>query len=433
MRGIARGGGRFIVEMPPRHGKSEFCSRWLPTQYLAVRPWHRVIAASYTAELAHMNGGRVRDTFEAHQDELGTTLKQDSRARGRWNTFHGGGMLCAGVGGGLTGFGGNLIIVDDPIKNAEEAGSEVIRAKHWAWWGTVLRTRLEPGGTIVVVLTRWHPDDLAGRLLAQAATDPEADQWEVIKFPAIAEAPDDAGEDWRDELGRAAGEALWPDRYPLEELRRIRASVTSFRFDSLYQQRPRAGEVRLFRREWFQVVDAEDLPRQLWETGKVVRFWDLAATEAKPGKDPDWTVGVQMAWHAGDFYVLDVVRFRASPQRLKERMRATTVQDGSRVRAFVEREGGASGKIVVDDLLRTVFRGYSARGRTPPSDKVSRAEPWAAKVENGHVFLLRGAWNMAYIDEHDNFPQGKKDQVDASSGAFRELEPTRRGGGSLVK
>jgi hypothetical protein len=222
-RTISTPNGRLLVSMPPRHGKSETISHWSCVWALERNPRDRVLLASYEADFAATWSRKVRDTIKRYSDQLSVKIKVDSRSASRWETTAGGGMVSAGAGGPLTGRGGNILIIDDPIKNAEDAQSLTKREGVWEWWTTTARSRVEPGGSIIVVQTRWHEDDLHGHLLAE-----DEDRWEVITFPAIA------GE--VDVLGRQPGEALWPERYDVEAFKEFQLSESTWL--SLYQQQP---------------------------------------------------------------------------------------------------------------------------------------------------------------------------------------------------
>ncbi len=219
---------RVIITMPPRHSKSETVSHWFPVWYLDRFPDRRVILASYEADFAASWGRKVRDSIRENAHTLRTRIKGDTTAAHRWETTAGGGMVTAGVGGPITGRGANVLIIDDPIKNAEEAESELTRESIWRWWTSTAYTRLEPGGSVVIVMTRWHEDDLVGRLLLHAEEGGES--WEVVNFPAVAEA--------QDVLGRQVGDPLWPQRYDTEALERIRQAVERYVWEALYQQHP---------------------------------------------------------------------------------------------------------------------------------------------------------------------------------------------------
>jgi hypothetical protein len=224
-QGVIRGRGRFIIEAPPRHGKSTDVSHWIPVWFLDNLPHKRVILGSYGSELAGNFGRNVRNEF-ARNANLVTTLRDDSKAAGRWNTPQGGGMLAVGVGGAVTGFGGDLIIVDDPIKNWEEAHSLAVRERTNDWLTSTLYSRCEPNATIVIAMQRMHDEDPAGYL-----SQKHADKWEVIRLPALAEAGDP--------MGRAEGEALCPERYNVESLKLMRAAMLPSAWEAMYQQRPR--------------------------------------------------------------------------------------------------------------------------------------------------------------------------------------------------
>jgi len=230
---VAAGGGRIIVNCPPRHGKSELISHWTPTWMLDSLPASRVILCSYESGIATGWGRIVRNEFEGN-DRLRTSLRADSRSAHRWHTPEGGGMIAAGVGGPISGIGGDLLIVDDPVKNWQEAYSGVYRTRLVDWFLSTFTTRAEPGATIIVVMTRWHVDDLTGYLLAE-----HGQAWTVLSMPATA-----GGSDL---LGRAPGEALCPQRYDRAALAGIRSAVGAQVWEALYQQQPRAlGSGRVY-------------------------------------------------------------------------------------------------------------------------------------------------------------------------------------------
>lgn len=226
-------GARVIVNVAPRQGKSEVCSFATPTWFLDNFPGRRVVLASYAESLALEFGRRVRNEF-ADNPLLRTRLSDDSQAANRWNTPEGGGMKTVGVGGGITGFGGDLIVVDDPHKDWAEAHSPTVRRRVQEWFVSTLMNRLEPGGSVVIVMQRWHPDDLTGYLLRQAR-----EPWKVIRLPALA-GPNDP-------MGRKAGEAVCPERFPREAMEAIRDSRPKAVWDANYDQDPQAsGDGRVY-------------------------------------------------------------------------------------------------------------------------------------------------------------------------------------------
>ncbi len=218
-----------VVSMPPQHGKSELCSRYLPAWYLGCHPDRRVILTSYEADFAASWGRKARDLLEHHGWLFGVRVHRKSGAANRWDLEgREGGMTAAGVGGPITGKGAHLLIVDDPIKNDEEARSSTFREKQWDWWQSVATTRLRPGALIVLIQTRWNRDDLTGRVLRQA--EETGHHWRVVKFPALAEE--------QDVLGRQPGEPLWPEVFTRERLEKVRETHTHYYWQALYQQNP---------------------------------------------------------------------------------------------------------------------------------------------------------------------------------------------------
>jgi hypothetical protein len=252
---VARGGGRIIVNCPPRCGKSELISHWTPVWFLDNLPHKRVILASYGDALAGDFGRAARNEFESNP-RCRVRLRQDSTSAQRWNTPQGGGMIVAGVGGPLSGRGFDLGIIDDPVKNWQEAHSFQSKQVLWEWFHSTFTTRAEPGATVVIAMTRWSEDDLVARLLAE-----NAERWEVISLPALAEEDD--------LLGRKAGEPLFPARYDVQALTEIRRDVGQAVWDALYQQRPGSlGGNRLYDNFSTENIDDTlgprlDLPLQL--------------------------------------------------------------------------------------------------------------------------------------------------------------------------
>ncbi|HEY1064761.1 MAG TPA: terminase family protein [Pirellulales bacterium] len=260
---------RLMILMPPRHGKSQLTSWYFPAWYLGSRPDARLVLASYEADFAATWGAKARAVLDGFGEPVfGVRPAGKPSSGGRWNVAgRRGGMLTTGVGGPLTGYGADLLIIDDPVKNAEEAISEAIREKHWDWWQSTASTRLEPGGAVVLIQTRWHEDDLAGRLLAQS--EKTGSDWSVVRLPALAEA--------NDALGRSPGEALWPARWPREALEEVRRNKDLYWWLSLYQQTPGRHE----RAEW----PADYFGEHLWvaESDWPSRF-DLSVVALDPSQ-----------------------------------------------------------------------------------------------------------------------------------------------------
>lgn len=239
-----------IVTVPPRHGKSQECTIDFPSWYLGRNPQKEIITASYSADLAQDFGGKTRDkvkspAYRAIFHDL--QLREDQDARGRWFTTIGGGYTSVGVGGPLTGKGAHILIIDDPIKNAEEAASQVYRDKTFSWFTSTAFTRLHPGGVVIIVLTRWHVDDIAGRVLQ---VEEFKDRIRVIKLPAIAT---------KDTPQRKKGEALWPSRYSLASLNESKVLLGPYDFQALYQCNPILTEDQEFKPEWYKYITQEEV------------------------------------------------------------------------------------------------------------------------------------------------------------------------------
>ncbi len=235
--------------MPPRSGKSEMTSKFFPAWYLGTYPDNKVMFISYESTFATQFGGWARDLMDEYGKELfDIELKADKQAASNWGLKgHNGVMYSIGAGGAVVGKGGNLIIIDDPLKNDEEANSVLIREKLWNWYGTTLYTRQQPGASIVLISTRWHEDDLTGKLLKEEEKGGE--KWEHICLPAIAtedEKPYPLG------MGRKPGEALWPEMWPLDKLNQMKTSgsMSSYMWASLYQQSPIPEGGGLFKTDW---------------------------------------------------------------------------------------------------------------------------------------------------------------------------------------
>jgi len=238
-----------ILMLPPRSGKSELASIDFPAWYLGRNPDKEIITASYSGDLAIDFGGKTRNLIDGEEYELifpGISLRADEKSKSKWRTNQNGSYISTGIGGPLTGRGANCLLIDDPIKNREEADSKLIREKQWDWFTSTAYTRLQPDGKVVLILTRWHLDDLAGRIMQNEEL---SSRTEVISFSAIAE---------KDDKYRKKGEVLWPERYSLEEVLSIKKSIGVSNFASLYQQKPILSENQEFKQEWFSYTNWED-------------------------------------------------------------------------------------------------------------------------------------------------------------------------------
>lgn len=402
LEAVARGEcRRLMVFLPPRHGKSSIATIRFPVWRLERSPTLRVIVGCYNQDLAKKF---TRDARRIARDRF--PLGEVDQAQ-EWETAAGGSMRAAGVGVGITGHGGDLIVIDDPVKSREEAESRAYRDGVWDWYTNDLYPRQEPGAAIVLMMTRWHTDDLAGRILKSG----EASEWTVIHLPALALE--------NDQLGRAPGEALCPERYSVADLERIRRAQSTeseqgeYAFQALYQGMPTPREGAFFKVDQFDYVDAA--PPGL----RKVRAWDEGATAG--GGDPSAGVRMEGPDGSGVYYVVHVERGRWDPSERDKRQRKTADADGREVKVRGQQEPGSAGKSRADAFVR-LLAGYSVTVLPATGDKATRADPFASQVNAGKVRLVRGTWNAEYVEELRTFPLGAHDdQVDASADAFDEL------------
>lgn len=421
---------RLMIFEPPQNGKSEQVSRRFPAYAFGKKPNLRIIACSYSDSLAQDMSRDVQKIMATPEyatlfpnSRLAESRDNEKRTQGQFDVVGGTGYyIASGIMGSITGKTSDIGIIDDPIKNRAEAESEVFRDRVWDQYTSAFATRqFGSNGAIIICLTRWHEDDLAGRLLKRAAENPEADQWDVISLPAIAEVADSH---------RQIGDALWPEKYPLKELASRRAGLGAYDWSALYQQRPAPTGGGLFKEEWFKFVDAAPV------VARRARGWDTAGTE----NGGDWTCGVKIAEPpsltdssegAGVFYVEDVQRKQLGPAGVDGLIRTTAEVDGIACAQREEKEGGSAGGAVIAARLKTL-KGFDYKEVVISGSKVTRSKPFRAQVEGGNVFLVRASWNAGYIAELCGFPTAKHDdQVDGSSAAFNsvllEPVPQRRG------
>ncbi len=284
---------KVLITMPPRHGKSRRAARWSILWYLMRHPDHRIMIASYSGDLADDHGRWIRDAINTWGDQLGLRLRPGSQAANRFDLVGTeGGLVAAGVGGGLTGKGAHVAVVDDPIKDDADAQSPTMRKRLWDWWTSVLNTRIEPGGSIVVIQTRWHESDLAGRILAGETKD----DWIVIDLPALADSDDDP-------LGRKIGEPLWPARYGREALAKIRRAVGERVWWSLFQQKPRPMDGGVWKRGWIDSSRLTTIQFSGLEMARIVVAVDPAGGQSEVN-DETGIVGAARGYD-GNLYVLE--------------------------------------------------------------------------------------------------------------------------------
>lgn len=414
--------GRLIIAMPPRHGKTLTVSRYYPAWHLGRNPLHRIMGVSYGQGLANKNSRVARNLLKSPKfhELFDTRLAPDSQSVMEWDTALSngeGGYTAIGIGGGAAGKGANILIIDDPIKNRAEAESLTYRNKLWEAYTDDLTTRLAPGGAIIVMATRWHEDDLTGRIIKH-----EGELWEVLNLPALAIAGDP--------LGRAEGEALWADRFDRGHLLTQKATMGNYSFSALYQQNPTAAEGNIFKEKWFKPY-----VRVMPPIVRRVRYWDLAMSEKTSA---DYTVGVRLALgQDGEWYIDDVARGQVELHDLPRFIKDVMLADGRDVPQGFEMKGYMTRAVTT--LSKDVQLGaYIIKGYDVDRDKLTRALPFAARASLGVIHVVVGAAGMSeksadeYVSECKAFPAGSHDdQVDASSGAWEmindsKLVPTKR-------
>ncbi len=390
-----------MLLLPPGHGKSTYASILFPAWWLARHSNSAIIAACHTESLATYFARQVRGLISEHPN-LGVTLPRTERAGAHWRTEAGGEYFATGIRGPITGRRADLVLIDDPVKSHTEADSAQARNSLWDWYRSDLATRLKPGGRIVLIMTRWHEDDLGGRLLESQ------DTWRTLKLPAIAEP--------NDPMGRSPGEALWPEWEDERALARKRATTGPRIWQALFQQNPTPDTDALFATARIPMLDK--LPALTRE----VRAWDLAASLPTDGRDPDWTVGLKLARHATGLIVTDIVRIRAGPTEVADSIVATASQDGPDVTIGLPQDPGQAGKQQIAWLTQRLA-GHRVRAWPESGSKLLRATPAAASIDQGLLAIRRAPWSRAFLDELRDFPQGRKDdQVDALSRAHALLQ-----------
>jgi predicted phage terminase large subunit-like protein len=380
-----------MIEMPPRHGKSELTSRYFPAWFLRCFPEKRVILSSYEADFAAQWGRKARTLLEEYGGPV--KVSRASSAADRWELEgHGGGMQTSGIRGPITGKGADVLIIDDPVKNDEEARSQLLRERNWDWYTSTARTRLEPGGGVVLIMTRWHEDDLAGRL--EAASLEGGDQWRIVKLPAIAEGADP--------LGRSEGEALWPARYDEAALEKIRVGLSPYHWQALYQQSPTAPGGNIIKGEWWRFYD--DIEGAARAAHYIIQSWDTAF---KVKEKNDYSVCTTWAELPTGAYLLDVWRGRVEFPDLVGRAKAL-INDWHP--GLVVIEDKASGQSLAQSLQSSI--------RTPilpmdvDGDKPSRVSAITLEIEGGRVFLPRYHASLReLLAESAAFPNGTHDDI----------------------
>lgn len=411
---------RLIITAPPRSGKSEIVSRRFPAYALGRHPDLEVIAVSYTADLASSMNRDVQlvlDSEEYHEVFPDTCLQGSSFCPSTGHNYtrttdyfeivnHRGKYRSAGIGGGITGMGAHILIIDDPVKDRETANSLTYRERAWNWYTSTAYTRLAPGGGVIVMCTRWHCDDIAGRLLDRAVRD-GGDKFEVINYPAIAE---------HDEPHRKIGEALHPARFPLEALARIRKSIGERDFNALYQQHPVPDGGGLFKESWIKYYKESELPVRF---DKTVVSWDMTFKDSKAS---DFVVGQVWGRAGGNYYLLDQIRGQMDFVHTVDAFLTLSRRHPKVLRKLIEDK--ANGPAIIS-MLKNKVSGIVPI--TPKESKEARASAISTLWEAGNVYIpspREHSWvEREFVPELLSFPSGvHDDQVDAMTQALNDLK-----------
>ena len=404
---------RLIINMPPRHTKSEFASHLFPAYLLGKNPKLKIIEATHTSDLAVNFGRKVRDLIdgeEYHELFPDTELKSDSRSAGKWLTNKGGEYYAAGIGGALAGRGADLFIIDDP-HSEQDAMSDKAMDDAYEWFMAGPRQRLQPGGAIVIVMTRWSKKDLTGRLIKKMAQDKGADQWQVIEFPAIL----------------PSGNPLWKEFWKLEELESIKASVSPSKWAAQYMQRPTGEGISIIPKDWFKIWEEEKPPK----CDYLIQSYDTAFLKSERADYtaittwgvwyPEGKIGDEM-YQGNDAHLIlidcikerfDFPELKAEALRLYEFWNPDTV--------IIEAK--ASGIPLVQELRRV---GIPVNTFSPGKgqDKIARLNSVSPIFQDGRVWVPDNRWGEELMEEVSDFPGGENDDlVDATTLAlarFRE-------------
>ena len=392
--------GRLIINMPPRHTKSEFASVYYPAWIIGKYPKLKIMQVSHNTELAARFGSKVRniiDSKEYKQIFGDVRLREDSKAKGRWETNHGGEYYAAGVGASITGRGADLLIIDDP-HTEQDSMSDSAMERAYEWYTSGPRQRLQPGGSILVVMTRWAEDDLTGRLL-KAQTEPKADTWKQVSFPAILDS----------------GNPVWPEYWELEELEKIKASIPIRNWSAQYMQNPTSEEGAILKREWWQPWEKETLPN----LQHVIQSYDTAFSKketADYSAITTWGVFFPEEGGAPNIILLDAIKGKFDFPELKNvALDANKYWEPETI--IIEQK--ASGEPLTQEFRRM---GIPVVPFTPTrgNDKHTRVNSCAPVFESGAVWYPYGEkFAEDVIDECAAFPHGANDDyVDSTTQAI---------------
>ena len=417
-----------IISEPPRHGKSELISKHFAPWYLGKYPEKKVILTSYSAEKSDENSDTAKELFRYWGPHLfGIKPSGSMYNQTQWNTVKGGGCKSAGVKGSITGFGADVFIIDDYVKGYEEAESETNRENIWNWWQSVVVTRLHPGAVVIILATRWHDDDLSGRLIKKAEEDGVDFPFElqVINLPAISDGDDDV-------LGRRQGEALWPARYDEEQLGYIKKAVGPYWWSALYQGKPSLRGGSLFKTNFFRYFEIDGKGNYICHRKDkapfIIPFGGLSrvvfvdpALETKKINDPTGMLAWGYSAQERVWLLLDRMNEKIEHTQMLDHIKRFAWKNNAQ---YIGIENEKLGKVIVKQSAgNDHINGVKIPFREIPTggiDKYTRAVPMATYYENERVFHLKGAeWLSEFESNLIAFPKGKHDEdVDCVSMAM---------------
>jgi predicted phage terminase large subunit-like protein len=402
---------RVIINMPPRHTKSEFASYLLPSWFLGRSPEKKVIQTSHTAELAVGFGRKVRNLVgsDVYKDVFPNVgLQVDSKAAGRWSTNHGGEYFAIGVGGAVTGKGADLLIIDDPHSEQEAKLAMTdpsIFDSVYEWYTSGPRQRLQPGGSIVIVMTRWSTKDLTGRILKSSIEDEKVNEWEIIELPALL----------------PSGNPLWPEFWPIEELEALKAELPVSKWNAQYQQKPTSEEGAIIKREWWKMWEAERPPSCEF----IIQSWDTAFTKNNRSDYSACTTwGVFHPDEGPDAHVILLDAFKERMEFPELKRKAFEMWKDWEPDAFVV-EAKAAGAPLIYELRQM---GIPVQEFTPSrgNDKVVRVNAVSDLFSSGKVWAPRKRWAEEVMEEIAGFPYSDND--DLTDSTTQALIRFRKGG-----
>ena len=397
---------RLFVSMPPRHSKSETMTKKYPAWVIGNNPDFEIIIASYSMDLARDFGKIARDTYREHSKSgtgiFNTVIDRDKSAGDNWGILeHRGAVVSTGVGGSATGKGAHIAIIDDPFKNREDANSRLQRDKVWAWYQSTIRTRLAPGGGIIIIQTRWHEDDLVGRIVKEMENG-TGETFESIVLPAIAEK--------NDILGRKIGEPLWEERYGIDELENIKKAIGSREFSALYQQKPQVEDGGLFKRQYFKYFDVKNdfiIADDKNVNIKDCFYFQTIDTAMSTHKNNDFTaIATFVCDREWNLYLVDLMLDRLEVPDQWNVIKQYRNKYNLRFQAI---ESKSSGIGIMQQAKR---EGMPLKELKADTDKMTRALNISVMFENGKVFFNKNLEKLLELEEQLlKFPNATHDDA----------------------